>query len=153
MKESSSLARIKLFLFNTILAFPLLFLCLFYSFRGTMPGTTISPCLQFVRRVTNAFLQAGGHDATCYPSLRIVQAKPGHVIGEFQIAKHNLNRLGTLHGGLICSLVDTMGSLALASKGLYSTGVSTDIHTTFVKAAGGESDKVKVEGKVISMGE
>ncbi|UZJ56818.1 hypothetical protein CBS101457_006138 [Exobasidium rhododendri] len=77
---------------------------------------------------------------------------PGHVEGEFTIGRHNLNRLGTLHGGLICSLVDTMGSLALASKGLYSTGVSTDIHTTFVKAAGGDGDLVKVEGKVISVG-
>lgn len=46
-----------------------------------------------------------------------------------------------------------MGSLALASKGLYSTGVSTDIHATFVKAAGGDGDIVKVEGKVINMGE
>jgi acyl-coenzyme A thioesterase 13 len=118
-----------------------------------MPGTTISPCLQFVRRVTNAFLKAGGHDATCYPSLRIKHAVPGSVQGEFTIGKHNLNRLSTLHGGLICSLVDTMGSLALASKGLYSTGVSTDIHTTFVKAAGGDGDQVKVEGKVTSLGE
>jgi acyl-coenzyme A thioesterase 13 len=118
-----------------------------------MPGTTISPCLRFVRRVTKAFIQAGGHDATCYPSLRINHATPGHVTGEFQIGKHNLNRLGSLHGGLICSLVDTMGSLALASKGLYSTGVSTDIHATFVKAAGGDGDVVKVEGKVINMGE
>jgi len=118
-----------------------------------MPGTTISPCLTFVRRVTNAFLKAGGHDATCYPSLRINHATPGHVSGEFTIGKHNLNRLSTLHGGLICSLVDTMGSLALASKGLYSTGVSTDIHTTFVKAAGTKGDQVKVEGRVTSMGE
>jgi acyl-coenzyme A thioesterase 13 len=117
-----------------------------------MPGLTATPCLTFVRRVTNAFLRAGGHDATCYPSLRINHATPGHVIGEFTIGKHNLNRLGTLHG-LICSLVDTMGSLALASKGMYSTGVSTDIHTTFVKAAGGDGDQVKVEGKVTSMGE
>lgn len=117
-----------------------------------MPGTTASPCLTFVRRVTNAFLRAGGHDATCYPSLRIVEATPGHVRGVFTIGKHNLNRLSTLHGGLICSLVDTMGSLALASKGMYSTGVSTDIHTTFVKAAGGDGDQVKVNGSVTSMG-
>lgn len=113
----------------------------------------MTPCLQFVRRVTTAFLKAGGHDATCYPSLQITHAIPGHITGTFKIEKHNLNRLGTLHGGLICSLVDTMGSLALASKGLYSTGVSTDIHTTFVKAAGGDGDEVKVEGKVISLGE
>lgn len=37
-----------------------------------------------------------------------------------------------LHGGLIASLVDTMGSLALASKGMYMTGVSTDMSQTCV---------------------
>ncbi|KAL8921872.1 MAG: hypothetical protein Q9208_005476 [Pyrenodesmia sp. 3 TL-2023] len=37
------------------------------------------------------------------------------------------NRLGTLHGGTIASMVDLGGSLAVASKGLFSTGVSTDL--------------------------
>lgn len=45
-----------------------------------------------------------------------------------------------------------MGSLALASRGLYSTGVSTDISTTFVKAAGVVGDEVHAEGRVISLG-
>lgn len=58
-----------------------------------------------------------------------------------------------MHGGLIATLTDTMGSLAIASKGFYSTGVSTDINTTFVKAAGGVGDEVVAEGSVISLGE
>jgi acyl-coenzyme A thioesterase 13 len=33
----------------------------------------------------------------------------------------------TVHGGLIMSLTDTLGSLALATRGQYMTGVSTDI--------------------------
>ncbi|MCJ1362484.1 hypothetical protein MMC16_001587 [Acarospora aff. strigata] len=37
------------------------------------------------------------------------------------------NRLGILHGGTIASMVDLGGSLAVASKGLFSTGVSTDL--------------------------
>lgn len=37
-----------------------------------------------------------------------------------------------LHGGVIASLVDTMGSLALASRGLYMTGVSIDMSQTSV---------------------
>ena len=46
------------------------------------------------------------------------------------IQKCNVNRRGDLHGGMICSLVDTVGSLALSAKGLSSSGASTDIHTT-----------------------
>lgn len=42
----------------------------------------------------------------------------------------------TVHGGLIMSLTDTLGSLAIASKGHFMTGVSTDIGTSFVKPAG-----------------
>ena len=37
------------------------------------------------------------------------------------------NRLKILHGGTIASLVDLGGSLAVASKGHYATGVSTDL--------------------------
>lgn len=38
------------------------------------------------------------------------------------------NRLRTLHGGTIASMVDLGGSLAVASMGRFSTGVSTDIN-------------------------
>lgn len=58
-----------------------------------------------------------------------------------------------MHGGLIGTLTDTMGSLAIASKGFYSTGVSTDISTTFVKAAGKAGDSVIAEAQVISLGQ
>jgi len=34
------------------------------------------------------------------------------------------------------SLTDTLGSLAIASKGHFMTGVSTDIGTSFVRPAG-----------------
>lgn len=64
-----------------------------------------------------------------------------------------MNRLQSLHGGLISTLVDSMGSLALASRGLYSTGVSTDITVSFVRAAGTVGDTVNVTGEVVSMGE
>lgn len=118
---------------------------------------TMSPptaCHRFVQRVTNAFLSAGGHDSSCLAqsSVRLIHAKPGLVRLGLTIGKHNVNRLGSLHGGLICTLTDTMGSLALASRGLYSTGVSTDISTTFVKAAGVVGDEVHAEGRVISLG-
>ena len=40
------------------------------------------------------------------------------------------NRLQILHGGTIASMVDLGGSLAVASRGLFSTGVSTDLNGT-----------------------
>ncbi|KAL9936867.1 hypothetical protein V8E36_004102 [Tilletia maclaganii] len=112
----------------------------------------MAACTRFVQRVANAFIQQKGHDSVTLTGLKIVKAVPGRVEAVLTIQQHNLNRLQSLHGGLICTLTDTMGSLAVASRGLYSTGVSTDIHTTFAKPAGTTGDEVKVTGEIISMG-
>jgi acyl-coenzyme A thioesterase 13 len=52
----------------------------------------------------------------------LTQAHP-----EADSSDHPQNRLKILHGGTIASLVDLGGSLAVASKGHYATGVSTDL--------------------------
>jgi len=57
-----------------------------------------------------------------------------------------------VHGGLIMSLTDTLGSLAVASKGQYMTGVSTDISTSFVKPAGKPGDELKMTATLTAMG-
>lgn len=113
-----------------------------------------SPCFHFTNRVISAFLTAGGHDTSTFlPSFTLLSARPGLFLASLPIQKHNLNRLGSAHGGFVCTLMDTCGSLALATKGMYSTGVSLDISTTFAKAAGGEGDEILVRGEVVTMGE
>ena len=57
-----------------------------------------------------------------------------------------------MHGGLIMSLTDTLGSLAVASRGQYMTGVSTDISTSFVKPAGKPGDELKITATLTVMG-
>lgn len=116
-------------------------------------STKPSACLLFVRRVTRAFMLSQGHDAATISALSITSARPGSIQARLKIGSHNVNRLGSVHGGLVCTLTDTMGSLALASKGLYSTGVSTDIHTTFSRPAGKPGDEVDIVGEVVSLGE
>ena len=58
----------------------------------------------------------------------------------------------TVHGGLILSLTDTMGSLAIASRGKWMTGVSTDIGTSFVRPAGRPGDILHARAIVTAMG-
>ena len=58
----------------------------------------------------------------------------------------------TLHGGLILSLTDSLGSLAVATHGKFMTGVSTDIGTSFVRPAGVEGDTLLASATLISMG-
>ena len=57
-----------------------------------------------------------------------------------------------MHGGLILSLTDTLGSLAVASKGQFMTGVSTDIGTSFVRPAGRVGDTRYAKAILIGMG-
>jgi acyl-coenzyme A thioesterase 13 len=51
------------------------------------------------------------------------------------------------------SLTDTMGSLTVASKGQYMTGVSTDIGTSFVRPAGRVGDVLHARAVLTGMGE
>jgi acyl-coenzyme A thioesterase 13 len=50
------------------------------------------------------------------------------------------------------SLTDTLGSLAIASKGHFMTGVSTDIGTSFIKPAGSVGDTLYGNAVVTAMG-
>ena len=79
--------------------------------------------------------------------MRITAASPGKVSFELPIEKQHTNRLGILHGATIATMVDTSGSLALASRGLYSTGVSTDPSVTYLNAGGKVGDTIRGEVK------
>ncbi|GAA6062671.1 hypothetical protein JCM10212_000571 [Sporobolomyces blumeae] len=111
----------------------------------------MSASKRFTQAVWQAFRNHGGHDANSFGHLRVLDAKPGTIWAEMEVQRHQVNRLGSLHGGVIASVVDTMGSLALSSKGLFMTGVSTDINVTYVRGAKlGET--LNVKGEVVNMG-
>ncbi|EIW81433.1 thioesterase thiol ester dehydrase-isomerase [Coniophora puteana RWD-64-598 SS2] len=112
----------------------------------------MSACLRFTRRVWKSFIDNKGHDGLCFPNLEIRRALPGTVETSLKIEPYNLNRVGTVHGGLIMSLTDTLGSLAVASRGHYMTGVSTDIGASFIKPAGRGGDVLHARAIVTAMG-
>ena len=62
-----------------------------------------------------------------------------------------VNRQGTLNGGCQTSLVDSVGSLVVATHGLFKTGVSTDISTTFCKPIP-YNEPVDIFGYIASIG-
>ncbi|BCR87085.1 PaaI family thioesterase [Aspergillus chevalieri] len=78
-------------------------------------------------------------------SLQVTAAKPGVVNFELDVQKEHTNRLNILHGGTIASMVDLGGSLAVASRGLFATGVSTDLSVTYLSSGGKIGDKVLAE--------
>ncbi|KAI8255926.1 putative esterase [Colletotrichum sp. SAR11_239] len=87
------------------------------------------PPLRFVRSVLNSFSKDSGLEPRLtLLQFRVTGASVGKVEFELAIQKEHTNRLQTIHGGTLASLVDLGGSLAVASKGRFMTGVSTDIN-------------------------
>ncbi|KIJ59052.1 hypothetical protein HYDPIDRAFT_101410, partial [Hydnomerulius pinastri MD-312] len=68
------------------------------------------------------------------------------------VQPRTVNRVGTVHGGLIMSLTDTLGSLAVEFKGHYMTGVSTDISTSSIRPAGKVGDVLSATATLTAMG-
>ncbi|KAF2425249.1 acyl-coenzyme A thioesteras-like protein 13 [Tothia fuscella] len=103
------------------------------------------PALKFVRSVWESFRANSGLEARLLDGLRVTAAQPGKVNFELDIQKEHTNRLNILHGGAIASMVDLGGSLAVASRGLFATGVSTDLNVTYISSGGKIGDKIMAE--------
>ncbi|KAF2178885.1 putative PaaI_thioesterase family protein [Zopfia rhizophila CBS 207.26] len=103
------------------------------------------PALKFVRSVWESFRASSGLEPRLLDALRVTHAVPGRVRFELDIQKEHTNRLNILHGGTIASMVDLGGSLAVASRGLFATGVSTDLSVTYLSSGGKIGDLIKAE--------
>ncbi|KAJ9492813.1 hypothetical protein VN97_g400 [Penicillium thymicola] len=101
--------------------------------------------LKFVRSVWESFRATSGLEPRLLNNLRVTAARPGVVNFELDIQKQHTNRLNILHGGTIASMVDLGGSLAVASRGLFATGVSTDLNVTYLNSGGKVGDRILAE--------
>ena len=81
----------------------------------------------------------------------IFAAANGHVKAHLRVVPVHLNSKGTLHGTVSACLTDWAGGLAIASTGLEKSGVSTDIHTTYIATAK-EGDLLVVDGAATKVG-
>lgn len=92
--------------------------------------------VSFVRQVWGDMLHRGGIEKAVLPNLQILCASQNYAQAQLKIDKTHTNRLGIIHGGVLSTLVDVGGSLALAANGYFMTGVTTDLSTTFLAAGG-----------------
>lgn len=81
----------------------------------------------------------------------LVSASHGRVAFRLELQPVHLNSSSTLHGSVSATVVDWAGGLAIASTGLERTGVSTDIHVSYVSAARA-GDVVEIEAWVSRVG-
>ena len=67
--------------------------------------------------------------------------------------EHHLNPLGTVHGGVIAAMLDTVAGCAVHSVLPAGTGyTSLDLHTRFLRAITPATGRVRAEGTVVSRG-
>ncbi|KAI8603914.1 esterase [Dissophora ornata] len=91
--------------------------------------------LSHVQRVLTNFFKKDGFDAHALSGLKLVSAGKGTCLAELEVAPQHLNRLGGCHGGLLSTIVDVGGSLAIAADDMHATGISTDLSVSFVSGA------------------
>ncbi|KAL8927392.1 MAG: hypothetical protein Q9172_001390 [Xanthocarpia lactea] len=83
--------------------------------------------------------------------INIVSASKGQIIAHLKVFPVHFNSKKTLHGVVSSCIMDWAGGMAIASTGLDNTGLSTDIHVTFVSTAK-EGDLLEIESKASKVG-
>ncbi|KAJ5084300.1 hypothetical protein NUU61_008879 [Penicillium alfredii] len=81
----------------------------------------------------------------------VYDAEKGLVRARLQVGPRHLNSKGTLHGAFSACVTDWAGGLSIASCGLDSTGVSTDIHVNYLSTAS-TGDWLEIEGRANKVG-
>lgn len=85
--------------------------------------------------------------------LRLTHSEQNHVVAQLEAGPQHSNRAGTVHGGVLCTMID----LAACAAGLHADpgepqrfGVTLSLTTNFTK--GVSKGMLTVEGKVITAG-
>lgn len=86
-----------------------------------------------------------------FSQIEIVGAENGSMVAKLPVTENLLNSKNGLHGSVSATIVDWAGGMAIASTGLEKTGVSTDIHVSYVSGAK-LGDVLTIEGKVSRVG-
>lgn len=80
---------------------------------------------------------------------KLVTAEVGRVIYHYQLKPRHINHIGSLHGGIAATLVDT--AMAAAALTTLSTGewiTMTDLSIKFIRAVFDFDETLVIEGKV-----
>lgn len=81
--------------------------------------------------------------------MTIAEASDGYARGELKVRPEHLNPLGTVHGGCLYTLADSIGGTASATRGTITPTVSSDMH--FLNAAR-DTDTLICEAREVKRG-
>lgn len=115
------------------------------------PTAGIGDILAHVQKVWDGIRPNSAIYRLLLSELRWVSASHGRIVVHMRLQPVHLNSKRTLHGSVSATIVDWAGGMAIASTGLHKTGVSTDIHVSYVSAAK-DNDMIEIEAWVSRVG-
>ena len=83
----------------------------------------------------------------------LVEVSPGRAVFECEAGPHLLNPLGSIHGGVALTLIDSAAGCALHSNlpaGIGYTTIETKVN--FARPIGADSGILRAEGQVLTQG-
>ena len=100
---------------------------------------------------------AGGHIAAApiavLLGMSILQVEPGHVVFGLDVGEHLYNPIGSVHGGVFCTLLDSaMGCAVHASLDRGQAYATLELKVNLVKALTTKTPSVVATGQVVSAG-
>ncbi|WOL01528.1 acyl-coenzyme A thioesterase 13 [Canna indica] len=90
-------------------------------------------------------------DTLVNDGLRIDLVEPGRVLCSYAVPPRLSGPGNYLHGGVVATLVDVVGSSAFLSAGLRTTGVSLDINVSYLDVAF-IGEEIEIDAKVLRAG-
>ena len=111
-----------------------------------------SECLAHAESHVKFLLENSPLYSHLFQNIRVTSASSSKVTCTLELQPHQLNSKGSFHGGCSAALVDFMGGLAIACYDRrQNTGVSTDMHISFIGGAK-TGDTLDLEGRVDKCG-
>ncbi len=117
------------------------------SETAAVPGPPASAILAYVQKHWDGIRPNSPIYSIFFSEIRLVSAVDGRIVAHLPLTNVHINSKKILHGAVSATLVDWAGGMAIASTGREKTGVSVDIHVSYVSAAK-EGDTLEVEAWV-----
>jgi uncharacterized protein (TIGR00369 family) len=107
--------------------------------------------VEFVRKIMHGHIPAPPTFELI--DFRLVKVEPGEVSGEFEPAEFHYNPAGVVHGGMVCTLLDSVMGLAVLTQLPPGRGFSTlEVKVHFVRPITARTGPLLAVGKVIHPG-
>ncbi|XP_017096358.1 acyl-coenzyme A thioesterase 13-like [Drosophila bipectinata] len=103
----------------------------------------------FIVKISDHCRNSNGFDRVLR-MIKMVDGGNGRAVGEFTVCPEHCNRQGTLHGGLISTILDNVTTYAMMSKGSHP-GVTANLSVSFLAPAK-LGEVVQIEANTVRAG-